>query len=412
MLRTAISKLILIGFGFILAIGFFEIVLRLASPILFGDPNPWQKVVGYSPNLNQVRWSTSSNQQKPVLIRYNSKGLREREYSYQKPGGVFRVLILGDSFVEAEQVLFEDTFHEKLEELLHNQCKSSASTFEVIAAGVSGWGTDQAYLFFRNEGYKYQPDLVLLAFADNDIVNNYFLLEAKQEGRMDGRLYKPYFVLEDGQLVLRDFPYHQDGEGTPIYSLKLFLSRYFVSYRLITNTIKKVPPLLKNFLEGNLPRDPDGERNEPYPSIYVYKANYQSAYQSAWGITEILLVSLAEEVRLSGAEFAVFYNGSIFITHPESWEKYQKKYPRLQEEVWDFSRVESMLSQSLEKQDVPFLSLQPVFTQEAAKSDRWFFIPGDGHWNVEGHQLVAETLYQWLILEELIVCDSDQRGVQ
>jgi hypothetical protein len=405
MLRALINRLILIGFGFILAIGFFEIVLRLASPISFGDPNPWQKVVGYSPNLNQVRWSTSSNQQKPVLIRYNSQGLREREYSYQKPGGVFRILILGDSFVEAEQVLFEETFHEKLEELLDDQCKDSDFT-EVIAAGVSGWGTDQAYLFFRNEGYKYQPDLVLLAFADNDIVNNYFPLEAKQEGRTDGRLYKPYFVLEDDKLVLKDFPYHQDGEGTPLYSLKLFLSRYFVSYRLITNTIKKAFPLLKGFLERNSPGEPDGERSEPYPSIYVHKANYQSAYQNAWEITEILLAKLAEEIRLSGAEFAVFYDGSIFITHPESWEEYQERYPKLREEKWNFNRVESMLSQSLEKQDVPFLSLQPVFTQEATESDRWFFIPGDGHWSVEGHQLIAETLYQWLISKNLVVCDN------
>ena len=45
-----------------------------------------------------------------------------------------------------------------------NQTAVAGQRFEVIPAGVSGWGTDQQLLWFRKYGVAYQPDLVVLAF--------------------------------------------------------------------------------------------------------------------------------------------------------------------------------------------------------------------------------------------------------
>lgn len=36
-----------------------------------------------------------------TYVRINSKGLRDRDYSYEKPSGVFRILVPGDSFADA-----------------------------------------------------------------------------------------------------------------------------------------------------------------------------------------------------------------------------------------------------------------------------------------------------------------------
>ena len=46
--------------------------------------------------------------------------------------------------------------------------------WEIINTGVVGWGNDQEYLFLIDEGLRYEPDIVLLAFyTGNDMTDNH-----------------------------------------------------------------------------------------------------------------------------------------------------------------------------------------------------------------------------------------------
>jgi hypothetical protein len=105
------------------------------------------------------KWYTS--EEKPYLIEINSKGLRDREHTYDKPAGMFRILFLGDSFVFGSGgVEYGRRFTELLE--------SWAPQVEVINAGVPGYSPDQEFLFLQSEGYRYQPDLVVVGLFRND----------------------------------------------------------------------------------------------------------------------------------------------------------------------------------------------------------------------------------------------------
>lgn len=102
-------------------------------------------------------------------LRISSRGLRDGEYDYERQPGVPRVLVLGDSYTWGYGVGNDEIFTEVMEQKLN----SGGTKCEVINTGVSGWGTDQEYLFFREEGHKYRPDIVVLAFfLNNDPVNN------------------------------------------------------------------------------------------------------------------------------------------------------------------------------------------------------------------------------------------------
>lgn len=68
-------------------------------------------------------------------VRINSLGFRDREYSVQKPPGVFRILCLGDSTTFGHWLPVEKTYSKVLEELLNRIWKSSGMRFEVINAG-------------------------------------------------------------------------------------------------------------------------------------------------------------------------------------------------------------------------------------------------------------------------------------
>jgi hypothetical protein len=157
----------------------------------------------YDPRLgwrNIPGWSATTNG-KPLTI--NSQGLRGREYPYEKPPGRKRILVLGDSYIWGYGVADD----ELLTESLAAKLSSAEQRWEVLNTGVSGWGTDQEYLFLIDEGFKYSPDIVLLSlFIVNDPVNN---LYAKQYG-----IWKPVFL--NANLELANVPVPKPGRHTPL----------------------------------------------------------------------------------------------------------------------------------------------------------------------------------------------------
>lgn len=99
----------------------------------------------------------------------NSRGLRDtREFAYDKPDGVLRILTLGDSFTLGFEVGQEQTYAAVLERDLERHGINA----EVINAGVSGFSNAEALVYLREEGLRYQPDVVVLGFFVNDLSDN------------------------------------------------------------------------------------------------------------------------------------------------------------------------------------------------------------------------------------------------
>jgi lysophospholipase L1-like esterase len=99
-----------------------------------------------------------------VDFRTNSKGLRDREFSYDRTPGKRRILMLGDSLTAGWGVPLEDTFAKRLERLY----TTIGIDTEVINTGVGNYNTIQEVQYFLTEGYKYKPDVVILNFFVND----------------------------------------------------------------------------------------------------------------------------------------------------------------------------------------------------------------------------------------------------
>jgi GDSL-like lipase/acylhydrolase family protein len=111
---------------------------------------------------------------------HNSRGMRDsREFRYDKPAGTIRVLALGDSNTQGYEVRQNETYAAVLERYLAKHGVRA----EVLNAGVSGFSTAEALAYLENEGYKYQPDVVVLGFSANDYEDNLkaglFALEGK-----------------------------------------------------------------------------------------------------------------------------------------------------------------------------------------------------------------------------------------
>ena len=90
--------------------------------------------------------------------------------------------------------------------LLQQELREAASQWQVLNAGVSGWGTDQEYLYLQAEGFKFAPSIVVLAlFVGNDPSENMFSIRYG--------LQKPVFL--DTQLTLANVPVPKPGNNIP-----------------------------------------------------------------------------------------------------------------------------------------------------------------------------------------------------
>ncbi len=117
----------------------------------FGIPS------AFKPNLNV----DLSYKGFPYNISSTSRGLRNvREVPYGKPNSVNRILCIGGSIFAASGVNNDETFSYYLNTLLDEQLESGK--FETINAGKNTWELADYFTFFKNEGYKYNPDLTIV----------------------------------------------------------------------------------------------------------------------------------------------------------------------------------------------------------------------------------------------------------
>jgi len=161
-----------------------------------------QQLLDSSPKLVQLDpvlgWRYRPGHRDPEN-QINSQGVRSgREYSTVPEPGVIRVAAFGDSFVYSNEVANDDTWSARMEAL--------SPRMEVLNYGVGGYGTDQAFLRYLNEGSRLSTDVVIIGFAPDDlrrVVNVYRRFISNREFP----LVKPRFVLtSDGDLVLLQSP--------------------------------------------------------------------------------------------------------------------------------------------------------------------------------------------------------------
>lgn len=124
------------------------------------------------------------------ILNTNSKGFRgKKDYPYIKSKDKLRILILGDSFTFGDEVSDDETYSHYLQEMLPHT--------EVINLGVHGYGHDQMLILLKEEGVKYEPDIVILGFLPMDMPRN--MLKFRD-------FAKPQFVLIRGGLRLTGTP--------------------------------------------------------------------------------------------------------------------------------------------------------------------------------------------------------------
>ncbi len=280
-----------------------------------------------------------------TYVRINEKSLRDRSHSYKRQNARGRVLVLGDSFAWGYGVEESERFSQLLEKSMDA---------EVINAGVSGYSTDQELLWYKNEGIKYETDLVILELAGNDVGDN-------DRQLVSTIYYKPKFVLEDGQLVLTGSPVSKTSPpGRLIYSVSQHSTlTYFLVQRYFD--------LLSLYSKSKVNSD---HASSPVSGVSAEKEDFK------------LTIALIDEMRnIAESKKAKF----MIVATDRWWDSssggtYKDFINALQNEGFLVLDVESM----------------PGFDPEE------MLIPNDGHWNQSGHKFVAEKIKAFIEMQQLL----------
>ncbi len=371
--RRFAGNLLLAGAGLLASLLVCELVLRLLgvsyTVLVWTDPI---RGVAHIPGAKSRR------------IEINSDGWRGPEVALERPPGTYRIALLGDSYIEAFEVPFEETVGEVIERRLSNL---RGSPVEVLNFGQGGSGTTQELLTLQHEVWKYSPDLVLLGVTTgNDISDNHRGLK-----RSD---YVPYHVFRDGKLVvdssfLQSKGYRSRAAGTRRWSGVVQHSRLAQLVNRVRHLARKEERQQRNA------RDTPGVEVGMRDEVQLPPATPE--WQEAWRVTEGVLRLMRDECRSKGTPFAIvtLTRGIQVTPDREKKERFMRQLG-----VKDLHYPERRLADFGKREGIPVLNLAPPMAEEAERRRVYFHAYRDslgiGHWSTEGHRVAGDLIASWL----------------
>lgn len=174
LLETVLKKSVLI----LISLGMVAVLLELGLRVVYHrsldfSMEMWKYAVALkqevpNPNLRFVHRPNGHAFLMGHDVRTNSQGLRDYEYSLEKPPGVYRILLLGDSTTFGWGVAMNDTSAKILERDLNQLHVPGYQRFEVINSGVGNYDTVQEVTYYKTRGRDFHPDMVILGYFIND----------------------------------------------------------------------------------------------------------------------------------------------------------------------------------------------------------------------------------------------------
>jgi len=303
-------------------------------------------------------------------INTNSAGMRDREHNLQKGSGVFRILVLGDSFMEANQVKFEDSFASLLE---HQLTEGSGRSVEVINAGVSGWGTDDELTYLTRRGVRYKPDLIIVAMTlHNDVSDN--LLEEFHTFRNGQLEERPATLVPWRSLVL--------------LRVKEWLASHSHLYQIFLRAVR-----------SNWVSIQAQELDADLGNMLRRASNPRMTM--GWEMTGKLFEKI---VKVAGENNAK----SIVVLLPLLVQVYPEELPRLlssnnlRNEDVEIEKPQQIMKTIGKAVGLPVIDLLPTFSEEKRRCCGALFLKGDGHWNEQGHLTAASEVAKRILGSALI----------
>lgn len=397
-----VGNVLLVILGSILALAVTELILRLIpkneKPLV--DCRQENRELHHSLKPNTLCHFSSSEWN--ISYRINSIGLRDEEIAASKDDE-FRILVLGDSFVEGYGVDSENRLTEILEK---NLASKTNRKINVINAGVASYSPLLEYLSLMKLEYL-SPDLVLVGvdltdFNDEIGYYNYFRKPDEKAKTLEEEASRKAYEetrtnINTEQAEIQQYK-RESGWGKKNLTLYLRIKmtlRQLKTYVIVTNFVKDIlnrPYLAEGsplFIEGDIESDLFAVTREGLGDE-VYHALFNLPKKS---LSDITLYAKEKEIKL------------MFFTYPhgmqvdgEQWAKGRLTRGFVRGETYSSKPLEDIVKIG-DGLKVPSANLLKAFQENSAMK---LFFDKDGHFTPGGHKVAADELTRFIIANQLI----------
>lgn len=353
------------------------VAVNRASPVI---PGAWDAELAwhYQPNSKFDYWAWDGDRREYTAAQeVNSFGFTDREPPQPLPSGARRIMILGDSFIEALQIENRHKVGALLERDLEQRLKS-----EVVVASFGGSGTGQAaqYAYWKKFAKLIKPQLLILNIVSNDPADNHPQLSARVHGwdplfpprhsvilsdsTADGLIDIPPYR-DWSRFTTRDLLPPQLDSASRGYALWSATGRFFSS-RLARSTHTAAFPW-----------------NQLYKGHHVdfaFMADELSAdpyITEGYEITARLLRRYKREAAAYGAEVILLFGDVLPVD-------------RKQDSTAKLSTMHSWFRSTAREAGIEMISIPEHVTEKGLNFRD--FTRADSHWNEAGHRLAADLL--------------------
>ena len=319
-------------------------------------------------------------------FRINAQGWNSGHAAYQRPRtpGTKRIAVIGDSYVEALQVDYDKSFAELLEARL----SAPQHPVEVYRFGIGGAPLSQYLQMLRREVLACSPDMVVLNLVHNDFSESY---------RFKPGAYTSSFLKLDvrggivrGEIAPRPW--------RPAWYEPL---RRSATWRYLAVRRGFSFGLLRDLVLGAAHSPGEYQANIDVRSLDADAAGNSAGAAAPQGLspdlvaaTRFLLAQFQELARVHGFTPVVLMDGNRSLIESQSPDALDYDQGAL--------RLNKLVRTLCSELKLPLLDLHPVFLGEFAVRHRAFGHAHDAHWNAYAHEVVADSLADFLRDEALL----------
>ena len=399
-LAPSVSDWLLLAASITVSLGLAELGLRFFFP-LFSSPYAPDDValVKIVPGAKKAFTRLRVNGGQRIVAQFNSDGFRGEPL--RAPDHLERVIVYGDSNVEADFSELPATFPKQLESRLKPDVSSGV---EVLNAGVDGYGPDQISVRLAGDLERFKPALVVVViFADNDfgdlIRNRIYRLDSRGELELNH-----YRLAPDLRARMERAAYPQ---GLRRLQLWRYTGRIWgvLRERWSGATAKAQRGFLANYVDSSLAlnqqtfreltSDSSAAGYSADPMFDYYDADIalepdspSARYKTA--LMEKVLIKLRDTAAQAGTGLLL----TILPSPVDACDHYDMQVDTSRYPHYDRTRLSRLVEDMAVRNEIPYLNLWYAF--RATDANRLYFHGGDNHWNdagqAEAAQLAGEVI--------------------